>query len=115
MLEFLADFERKVMPIDGSSLIPEYRGLKKRCDFCNKDFHRKELLAACSMKIEGAKKPYVMIFCFKGDGDIRDQHCLHSWCADYQMEEESVPAFEVMKYLGSGRGRGNTGRYPVPI
>lgn len=56
-----------------------------------------------------------MIFCFKGDGDIRDQHCLHNWCADYELAEESVPEFEVMKFKGGGRRGGHADHSPAYI
>ena len=87
---------------------PEYRGLKVRCDFCDRAFHPKESIAACAMKIEGAKVPYVLIFCFDKKGELWNQHCLQNWCTDYEVSQARIPMLTMMKFRGKGRGD-NTG------
>ena len=85
--------------------LPKYKGLKRRCDSCDREFRVRDMVAASEIEIAGFLRSYTLIFCYKG-GDIKDQKCLLSWRVKYEALPESGLDFTVMVYYGKNRPGG---------
>jgi len=91
--------------------LPRYNGLKRRCDYCDRDFRKSDLVAAMPMLFEGGSLPYALLFCFDSGGEMR---CLRRWRFDYGIKIKMD--FVVMEYHGKKKGGGgDTGRFPAYI
>ncbi len=91
---------------------PKYKELKRRCDFCDREFKSGELVAALKMRFEGGSAEYITIYCFNGNDVV--PKCIGLWRVKYDVKGKMD--WIVMIYEGKRKGgSGNTGRFPALI
>jgi len=87
---------------------PAYKELKRRCDFCDKEFRLGDIIAASSLRFDCGGRPYTFIFCYHGEDNF--PRCLCLWRTKYEVQ---FTDFVVMVYHGKKRGFGNPDHDPV--
>ena len=85
---------------------PAYRGLKRRCDFCDQSFKVEDMVVCLPMRFEAGGRPYELTFCFKG-GDLPDFQCMRKWLYIYEIKVGKLVDDAVFKiYHGKHRDGG---------